>query len=175
MTPTDKPPRTFGLMIAIWLSVVWFTGVPLANTAFVMSLRWRFRNINIDTTNSTISGGTITGTSNLLLAYWVFQAITFLVVASLAWNWRSQRSRYLLFAMVLALTVLNIGGTVWGLVGASSANALDSSGNLTSSLLGAQLCFTITIPLYVMWYINRGPARAFYRGYYFPAPDDAEA
>jgi hypothetical protein len=28
------------------------------------------------------------------------------------------------------------------------------------------------VMLYTLWYMNRGPARAFYRGYYLPAPPD---
>jgi hypothetical protein len=26
------------------------------------------------------------------------------------------------------------------------------------------------VSFYVVWYLNRGPARAFYRGYYLPDP-----
>jgi hypothetical protein len=28
--------------------------------------------------------------------------------------------------------------------------------------------FYVVLPLYVVWYLNRAPSRAFYRGYYLP-------
>jgi hypothetical protein len=39
------------------------------------------------------------------------------------------------------------------------------------SLLASRALLTLLVPLYVLWYMNRAPARAFYRGCYLAEPD----
>ena len=48
-----------------------------------------------------------------------------------------------------------------------SASSLDG---IMQSLATGQFILELFVLVYVVWYMNRGPARAFYRGYYLTDP-----
>jgi hypothetical protein len=43
---------------------------------------------------------------------------------------------------------------------------IDSAQSLSNTVLTGRIVGSILVALYVIWYANRAPARAFYRGYY---------
>lgn len=93
--------------------------------------------------------------------------IMFFVIAVMAWRGRPAWSRYVMLAAVLGLTFLTTLFTVLPLFQSTGiGGGVDSGEPVVMSLLCGRLALTVLIPLYVVWYMNRAPARAFYRGYY---------
>jgi hypothetical protein len=54
------------------------------------------------------------------------------------------------------------------------SQGIDSGAAIAQTLLSGRLIFSLLLALYVVWYMNRGPARAYYRGYYLTDPNEGE-
>ena len=81
--------------------------------------------------------------------------------------------RFVFVTVVWALTFITLIVNIWPAVTASCTQLpCDSSLDLGRTLAAAQVPLFVLVPLYVLWYLNRAPARAFYRGYYLPDPAD---
>jgi uncharacterized membrane protein (UPF0136 family) len=116
-------------------------------------------------------GGDISGLSNTMLVIQVIMGVAFLIVAVLAWRGRPASIRFTFVGAVVVVTIVTIVLTLASLnTTPSIQNGLDSSAPLANSLLRARIIGSVLVALYVIWYVNRGPARAFYRGYYLEAP-----
>jgi hypothetical protein len=77
-----------------------------------------------------------------------------------------------MIAAVLLLTGLTAAiGLINVFMPDSIAVGLDSGRALAQQLQVTRIAFSTLIALYVLWYMNRAPARAFYRGAYLPEPD----
>ncbi len=92
----------------------------------------------------------------------VFGAVM-LVLCALTWWGRPAWIRWGLIGAMLTLTAINLARIVqaWGV-------ELDPifGGQLQSTLRSALLCqlpMMVLVPLYVVWFLNRAPARAFFR------------
>ncbi len=92
----------------------------------------------------------------------VFGAVM-LALCLLAWLGRPARIRWALIGAMLALTAAN-------LVRIAQAWRVEPDpvfgGQVQSGLRSALLCqlpLMVLVPLYVIWYLNRAPARAFFR------------
>jgi hypothetical protein len=95
--------------------------------------------------------------------------LLFLVIALLAWRGRPPMIRFAFIAGVIYLTVVTILLTAVSQMNQPSVEqGLDSGAQFVDSLLTGRLVMSLLVALYVIWYVNRGPARAFYRGYYLP-------
>jgi hypothetical protein len=80
-----------------------------------------------------------------------------------------------LLAAVLIMAVLSLAVLIAQLsTPPTLADGLTSADDLGRNLRWTEIAFTILIPLYVAWYLNRAPARAFYRGRYLSAPKAVE-
>lgn len=171
---TQRPGRPFGLSLAILVSVFLFSLLPLAQMAMYFLLQRR-----LQTTTFLDGGGAVGGSlsdlpGNAVILQSVL-GVAFLVIGVLAWRGKPAAMRFVLAAAVIGLTALTITLTLLSL--GSSPNlqsGLDSAADLVNSLLRARLMITVLVALYVIWYINRGPARAFFRGYYLPSQSDSE-
>ena len=98
-------------------------------------------------------------------------SFVFLVVSVLAWRGKPRRIRLIFVISVILITLMVIGLTALSLgTPKTLAQGLDSSADLDNTLLRTRAVVSILVALYVIWYVNRGPARAFYRGYYLPDP-----
>ena len=173
-----KPGRTVGLSLAILASAMLFSILPLTQVALVLTIRYRMQQVNLPVPGETDpdtadclrrrfhrrighesgrsdgSGGHLSGHRNL----------------------RLERS-----------SALDSAGDVGRCPGSdpchSSADVapcsrppdlsqgFDSGASIAQTLLSGRLLFSFLVALYVVWYMNRGPARAFYRGYYLQRPD----
>jgi hypothetical protein len=98
---------------------------------------------------------------------WVNTALGFITIVAcvMAWVGRPHWSRWLMIVLVLLATVLRLVQTVQSLV-APTCPVGQVCGSLQSLERPYALCQTlmlILVPLYIVWYMNRAPARAFYR------------
>jgi hypothetical protein len=98
----------------------------------------------------------------------------FLVIALFAWRGRPASIRFVMLGAVLVMTLITLLATISQTTADQGMpEGVSSLDGLAVSILCGQLGMSILVSLYVIWYLNRGPARAFYRGYYLPDPDQA--
>jgi hypothetical protein len=170
ITDTRKPGRPLGVTIAILTSVCVFSLLPLAQVAFLVMLS---RHSRFD--NTGYAGGTdVLGLNHSTLILQAGLGIIYLVIAVFAWRGRPNYIRQITMIYIVLLMAATIVTNVLPTLTGEPCSTLpcDSSGELRRQLACAQLPIIVLVPLYVLWYLNRGPARAFYRGYFLPAPDD---
>lgn len=169
-----KPGRPLGLSLAIMLSLMLFSCLPLTQATFIISLRQQFAGIEL-LPGGGAAGGSIEGVSDARLVLSMSLGVIFLVIALMAWRGRPQSIRRIFVGSVLVMTLITIGLTVAALNSTPTlTQGIDSSDTLADSLLVFQLVISVLVTLYVVWYVNRGPARAFFRGYYLPEPEEAD-
>jgi hypothetical protein len=151
--------------LAIIVSVLLFSVLPLLQTGIILALDWRLRQAQVDLNGEqAIFGGDFRGVSDLTLIFQGVSGMVFLIIAVLAWRGRPTWGRVALIAAVIGLTAVTAFNTINGLTAQPDAGAgIDSGAGLVQQLLCGRLAFTFVIPLYVLWYMNRAPARAFYR------------
>jgi uncharacterized membrane protein (UPF0136 family) len=165
-----KPGRPLGLSIAIIVSVMLFSILPFAQVVFVMSLQQQFANIDFMEQGGAVGGELQISSINLIAP--AIMGIIFFVVAVLAWRGRPHAIRLIFVLAVILITAVTIGLTAAALgTSPTLEQGLDSGADFSNSLLMTRAVFSILVALYVIWYVNRGPARAFYRGYYLQEPN----
>jgi hypothetical protein len=169
----QKPGRPLGVTLAIAASVMLFTVFPLIIVTMVVLVNRHFS--QLDFAGSGIEpiamGGDFMGVAPESLAIQTIISLAFLVIAVLAWRGRPASIRSILLGAVIGMTVISFVTTVIQSLGQPDvAQGVSSLNSLASSLSCGQLVLSTLVSLYVVWYLNRGPARAFYRGYYLPDP-----
>jgi hypothetical protein len=170
----ERPGRPFGLSLAIVFSILVFSIFPVVQIVFFLSVQHQFQQIEFLTGGGAV-GGSLSGDVDPGLIILVVAGLIFFVIAGLTWRGKSPVMRFVFVAAVLAMTLLILVLTFTALSGDGSLEqGLDSGGSFIDSLLGARLAMSLLVALYVIWYVNRGPARAFFRGYYLPDPDAAQ-
>ncbi len=173
---TTRPPRPLGVTLAIFASTVLFSLFPLVQVMLFFNVRQHFIGQSFDSTygDPIISGTEVLGIPDTLLMFQAFVAIIFLVIAVMAWRGRPPQMRFVLMGAVLFLTVLRFILTISPSITPPDPQAGYSSLDSILALLNStQFVLNLLVMLYVIWYLNRGPARAFYRGYYLPPPETA--
>lgn len=150
---TGQVRRPPGLSLAILLTAVLYGLMPLLEVYFLKRL------------DATAKEAYILGGVDISTWTWLQGAIggSVLIVCFLAWWGRPSQIRYLLVGVLLVMTAINL----YRIVQAWSSGVDPINGGLVQTgmrdLLGCQLPAMILAPPYVIWYINRAPARAFYR------------
>jgi hypothetical protein len=171
---SEKPPRTFGLSIAILASVMLLTILPLLQIGLLLAIQYRFASTNLpveDGGTPLATGSSFEGIADSSVLIQVVLGLAYLPLAVMAWIGRPRSIRLIIMFGVIALTVITALLAVATLANPPSVQGgIDSSGDLQRTLLISRTVFSALITLYVVWYMNRGPARAFYRGHYMPAP-----
>lgn len=175
-----KPPRTLGISLAILASVMLFTILPLLQVAILLALRARLGEMSLALPNGGESGAPFAvgseyeGIADASLWIQVVFGVVFLGIAALAWRGRPARIRFALVGAVILLTAFTIVTSAAPLMTSPDPSAgLDSGAALRDVLLSGRLIMSVLVAFYVVWYLNRAPARAFYRGYYLAAPEPA--
>lgn len=173
-----KPGRTFGLSLAILASVMLFSLLPLMQVSMVLIVQYRITQMVADPlpdaqdVQPIAVGGDFTGVSDATLFLQTLLGVAFLLVAVFAWMGHPSFIRYVMIAAVCGLTLMTLITSVLPLVSQPTLQAgLDSGAEIARSLLAGRILLAILVPLYVLWYMNRAPARAFYRGYYLAVPE----
>jgi hypothetical protein len=165
-----KPGRPFGVTLAILLGVMIYTIFPLVNVGYVLLIENHFRQIDQTVIPGQIgmaaSGGDFRGgITDAQIVIQVVVALLFLVVAVMTWRGKPPAMRWVFMAAVLGWAIFSVAMTVITQSNTdTSGGSLDALGEVLDTL---RLSVTsLLVPLYVVWYLNRGPARAFFRGYY---------
>lgn len=174
MNTENKPGRPFGVTIAIIASVFLFSLVPITRVVFIWLVN---RQVYHDPTNGGTGGINVLGVQNSSLLLQTILGIVVIIAAVLAWRGRPDRVRFVFVGLVLFLGLITFIVNILPALTTEACSQLpcDSSETLKRSFACIQLPLTILIPLYVTWYMNRGPARAFYRGYYLTEPTESIA
>ncbi len=156
-----------------------FSLLPLMQIAMILLVRARVQAMNLavpgeaDAVLPMASGGSFSGVADVNLTVQAILGIAFLVIAVFAWRGRPGWIRFVTLGAVIALTVVTILLSVASLYASPDlAIGIDSGGAITQVLLSGRLIVSVLVAFYVVWYMNRGPARAFYRGYYLQQPDE---
>ncbi|MBL8163589.1 MAG: hypothetical protein JNJ61_16510 [Anaerolineae bacterium] len=166
----QRPPRPFGVSLAIIAAFFMFSLLPLLQVGLLLVVQSRFNSVSLpEDYPQPITGGEILGLSSSGLLLQLAVAIAFLLVAALAWRGRPPVMRFIFVSVVVLLTVVKLVVLVAGRLAAAEVQVgVSSLDSIVSSVQAGQLVIEALVTLYVLWYMNRGPARAFYRGYYLP-------
>ncbi len=165
----QKPGRPLGLSLAIIISVGLFSLLPIAQVIFVLSLRQQFQAMEFLPGGGAVGGDLVISDINLIVP--LINGLLFFVIAILAWRGKPQAIRFVFVGGVIYVTLVTLLMTVASLFTEPSVEqGMDSGAQFSDSLLVARVVVSLLVALYVIWYVNRGPARAYYRGYYLPDP-----
>lgn len=175
MTETQhRPGRTLGISLAIVLSVIFYTILPLIQVGFTWYLRQRTRQndlfgvgTSIDTIGGALGFASVTNTDLLLRSV---PALLYLIIAVFAWHGKPALIRYLMIGAIFILLLWYGSLTYWQAVEDRQVRAYSSTA-FEAVLRNSYYFFSGLVAVYCLWYMNRGPARAFYRGYYLQDPD----
>ncbi len=176
-----KPPRTLGLSLAILTSVMLFSLLPLSQIAVLGLIQYRVNSMNVPSPDGTDDlapiavGGEFMGISTPEIVFQLVSSVAFLMIAICAWRGRPHWIRLMLIGAVVALLLITVITSIVALnTEASLDNGLDSGQALSQPLVWGRLVISAVVALYVLWYMNRGPARAFYRGSYLQRDDEVD-
>lgn len=178
---TLRPPRPLGLALAILTSTLLFTLLPFMQLAMTTIVDLRLQRLPLTIPDG--QGGSAamvaagTAFSDLAPAQLAVQALLaagFLGVAVAAWLVRRPAMRWIFTAVVLAYSLLTvISAAVPLFAPVDLTQGVDSGDAVRRPLILMQTAITLLVLLYVIWYVNRAPSRAFYRGYYLDHPPTA--
>lgn len=171
----QRPPRPFGVTLAIIASLILFTLFPLVEVGMLLSVRIHFANITFQDGGPQpfAMGADFLGIPDSTIFLQAIIALIFLVIAIFAWRGRPPYMRYVLMLACAGLTLFSIANVVIGQLSQQDfANGISSLDSVLNSLSLGEFVMGFLVTFYVVWYLNRGPARAFYRGYYLQKPID---
>lgn len=165
-----KPARPFGVTLAILVGVIFFSVLPLSWVGMRVAIE---QHVTREQSIVLPDGSELTneGLSEVEPAFSDEQVVLqvgisvgFLLIAILAWRGKPPIMRHVYVVVVLAISAVLIFQQL------SALGGPDNSGGSMDAVIDVVVCGRISgyvlLPLYVAWYLNRAPARAFYRGYY---------
>jgi hypothetical protein len=153
-----------------------FTLLPLAQVCVLLAFQYRLGQIDISGTTGDESpatalavGSNLGGLGNEFVILQALGGLAFLIIAFFAWRGRPESIRQVMIVSVLGLTTLFLWDSITAFFTPPSlASGIDSGGSLSRLLQCGRLGANLLVPIYVLWYMNRAPARAFFRGSYDP-------
>lgn len=144
------PPRPLGLTIAILGTAFGYGVLPLSPFLLVVWASFTQRGIGTELFGGPPSWAQIAFSGAIL------------ITAVLAWLGRPRWSRWALLALVWLQTIVLVLRLVITIT--TPPAFFGVSGNMSGNgLWFCQAPLLVIIPLYVTWYLNRAPARAFYQ------------
>ena len=167
-----RPGRPLGVTLAIIASMLLYTCWPILQVVTILRL-----NSLMDTQDGITTGIQLTNVPEFVYFVQVFLSLVFFFVALLAWRGRPAIMRFVLVGAVLFFTVFSVVSNILPILLSQPSlteGGLDSGQEVAKQLTTGQLIFTILLPVYVIWFMNRGPSRAFYRGFYLSDSNDAQ-
>ena len=150
-TKPERRYRPLGMIIAILATAVIYGLFPLIPVALTLIVR--------------LEGHNMSGADLPFNNLDIVSGIAILFICVLAWIGRTPWIRWVLILSVWLATAYQIErflqlmqpqGIGQGLTGGTFAE-------LSQSALPCVTIFLLLVPLYITWYMNRAPARAFYR------------
>lgn len=147
--PTRRRP--LGLTIALLATAIGYGIIPLLPLLLILWSRLTRRSVTAE-----LLGGDLFGITTVL-------GVLSLIVCLLAWIGRPARIRWVLIGLIWVQSGLLLFRIVQSLT--ATPDLIGSVGGSLSGFSGllCQLPTLLFVPLYVTWYLNRAPARAFYR------------
>jgi hypothetical protein len=168
-----RPRRPLGVTLAIVASIMLFSLLPLMQVCAILyvALRVSSTDASVNTQGEVLPmltlGGDFFGVPIGTLIFQTVAALIFLMIAIFAWRGRPRGVRMIFLGAVTLLTVITFVSTVQSTAQPVDISAgIDSAGQVQAQLQWLRAFVLFLIPLYAVWYFNRAPARAFYRGYY---------
>ncbi len=137
--------RPRGLTIALLACAVLYGLYPLAQASLFMVAAVR--------TSNPISARMVLG---------VVLGVGFLLLMIPAWLGRPPQMRLILTLVVLGLMVLNLAFVISDLSHHERDIIADAGSQISRAINICSLVFQILVPLYVIWYLNRYPSRAYF-------------
>lgn len=171
----ERPGRPLGVSLAIIAAVLIFSLLPLLQVGLLFAVQQHFANLNISDNGSQmmIVGTDFMGIAAETLAVQVILACVFFIVALFAWRGRPGTARFTFMGLVVIYTAIKLASVISQTTTPQNLQAgISSMDSLLQAVSKGEFIVEVLVMLYVIWYMNRGPARAFYRGYYLPRPDD---
>src|SRR6185369_13422126 len=110
----QRPPRPFGVTLAIIASLLLFTVFPLMEVGMLLSVRLHFANVTFegDGPQPFAMGADFLGIPDSTIFLQAVLALIFLVIAIFAWRGRPSFMRYILMAACAGLTLYSIATIV---------------------------------------------------------------
>lgn len=164
----QRPGRTLGISLAIILTLLFYTIIPLVQVGFTIYIRQQTSDMGVFVGSSLDPmGGSlgIASVTNLDLILRMVPAMLYLGIAGLAWRGKPQRIRFVMVAAVMILFLWYVGLTLLQVRQDQQLLGMSSDGYL-QSLRTSYFTLAGLVAVYTLWYMNRAPARAYYRGYY---------
>ncbi|MGB1288388.1 MAG: hypothetical protein ACPG7F_17775, partial [Aggregatilineales bacterium] len=155
-----KPQRPFGVSLAIAASILLFAVIPILVAGFLLYLS----NFTYVDGNDGMSGIQFTNSLTVPLIGLITGGLIFITVSIWCWRGRVRITRFvfqgivLIYGGILSLSLMQTGRRFPG-----SVSSGDSFQNIVNN---AYLVGCLLLVVYVLWFMNRWSARAFYRGYY---------
>lgn len=168
-----KPYRPLGVSLAIILCAGLFSVIPLLNLGMQLLIQNRMANIantqvalqDGSTMSPVISGGYENIINPTAFVAQMIVCIWILIVCVLAWRGKPQGIRWIFTGSVLILATLTAYLTLRALwVSADIAQGVTSADTVDIFDWANAIFGSVLLPLYTLWYMNRAPARAFFRG-----------
>jgi hypothetical protein len=158
---TMKPYRPFGLSLALIVSVIVYSVIPLTTVVTLLYLNsWVYQE-----PKSGISGISVLGISAAPLMANGVIAVLFFILAVVAWRGRRPTMR-VIFPAVTVFYALFMLGAMLNNGGDGLQNGIDSTTQFRTDATRFYAVVIVCVTLYVCFYLNRWASRAFYRGYY---------
>jgi len=147
-----NPRRPLGLTLALIATATLYGLLPLMEVYFL----WR---LNMTTSEAYILGGVDISAWN-----WLEGAlgVVMLGVCALAWRGKPPWIRRVLMALLILVTVANLYRIIEAWRDQVDPIFDGQAQEVLRNFLRCQFPALVIVPLYVLWYINRAPARAFY-------------
>ena len=165
---TARPKRTAGISLALLVTIIFYTVIPLVQVGFTTYIRFvsNRNNALVGANFDTIGGGLgITAVTDGDLLARAVPALIYLLIAILGWRGKPSLVRYLVIGSAVTLP-LWYGLLIYLQLLEDQRLGVLSSNAFAVLLQNTYLVTSVLAALYTMWYMNRAPARAFYRGYY---------
>jgi len=156
-TPKQVVFRPLGLALAVAAGFILFGIFPILKSY----ISWRL-NRGIES-NGVVVGASIPFDGFTYLGTGL--GIVVFVLAFFAWRGKPPQVRFVFQGAVLLSVLLVILETLFRLNTNSGADALftNSGGDTINAIFRTQVPLQILTAIYIIWYCNRAPARAFYR------------
>jgi len=146
--------RPLGLILAVVATALIYGVTPLVNFYFL----WRVDNTAEGELD--LGGIGITVWDGLSAAL----GAVILIICILAWWGRPSWIRFVLMGLLLLLAAINLFRISEVLTASVDPLEGGQAEEIQRNLFTCWLPGLLLVPLYVVWYLNRAPARAFYRG-----------
>jgi hypothetical protein len=163
VTSEAVPPRTLGISIALAGSAILFGILPLLQLAYIA---WLTQYVAVDPEGG-MAGFRVSGVDPVPVAGQIIASVGFLLMTAQAWRGRPAWMRQVYSLAVFLFSIVLIGSGLRQMAASSPlGEGITSMDDFWRNAQFLQVAGVAVLGVYVVWYLNRWPARAFFRGSY---------